>query len=264
MANPQKEHGYTPIANELLDALIRFRIPGELRLVFDAIMRKTYGFNKKSDAISLTQFMEMTGLKKPNVFRCLVRLIEHQIVIKIDYKMKIGDSYQINKDYQAWIPFVIRIDNGRKKNKLLSELITPVIRIDNKSLSELSTTKDKIHFPKERGEKVFSPTPSEITKKFFKGVGDLVDKKDSQEADSTRVFLQGLQEKYQTARKEVLWDEIKKFYLYWTELNATGKMERWQKEKTFQVDRRLVTWFGKAKGFQQGGNYQSRGRGLVE
>ena len=67
MAEPQKENGYTPIANEIMDALCRIRIPGEERQVLDCIFRKTYGWNKCEDSISLTQFMEMTGLKKPAV-----------------------------------------------------------------------------------------------------------------------------------------------------------------------------------------------------
>jgi len=65
MAEPQKENGYTPIANEIMEALCRIRIPGEERQVLDCILRKTYGWNKCEDAISLTQFMEMTGLKNP-------------------------------------------------------------------------------------------------------------------------------------------------------------------------------------------------------
>lgn len=37
--------------------------------------------------------------------------------------------------------------------------------------------------------------------------------------------------------------EINKFTLYWTEKNSTGKKERWQMQTTFEVKRRLMTWF---------------------
>ena len=60
MANPQKENGYTAIANEIMEALCRHRIPGEDRQVLDVIFRKTYGFNKIEDYISLSQFVDMT------------------------------------------------------------------------------------------------------------------------------------------------------------------------------------------------------------
>jgi phage replication O-like protein O len=49
--SPQKEHGYTPIANEIYDAFVRTRISGEARQVLDCIIRKTYGYNKKEDKI---------------------------------------------------------------------------------------------------------------------------------------------------------------------------------------------------------------------
>jgi phage replication O-like protein O len=65
MNSPQLENGYTRIANELLDALIRYRIPGEERQVLDVIIRKTYAYGKKEDRISLSQFHDMTRIKKP-------------------------------------------------------------------------------------------------------------------------------------------------------------------------------------------------------
>lgn len=49
MAEPQKENGYTPIANEIMDALCRIRIPGEERQVLDCISGKhTAGINVRT------------------------------------------------------------------------------------------------------------------------------------------------------------------------------------------------------------------------
>ncbi len=84
MANPQLEDGHTKIANEIMDALCRFRIPGEIRLVLDSIIRKTYGWHKKSDDISNSQLCEATGLKKGNVSRSLSKLITHNLVVRTD------------------------------------------------------------------------------------------------------------------------------------------------------------------------------------
>lgn len=48
-------------------------------------------------------------------------------------------------------------------------------------------------------------------------------------------------------------DLLKEFYLYWTEKNPNGRKMRYEKEKTFDVCRRLATWaknskkWGKAK-----------------
>jgi len=37
--------------------------------------------------------------------------------------------------------------------------------------------------------------------------------------------------------------EINKFHKYWTEKTLSGKKQKWQLEKTFEVQRRLTTWF---------------------
>lgn len=142
-ASPQKEHGYTPIANELLEAMALFRISGEVRQVFDAIMRKTYGYNKTQDAIANSQLTAATGLKKQNVFRSVERLVEHKLVIKVDYVKDKGNILKINKDYHSWIPFVIKNDDKKKKKKRSSKRITPVIKNDDKASSVLMDTKDK-------------------------------------------------------------------------------------------------------------------------
>jgi hypothetical protein len=46
--------------------------------------------------------------------------------------------------------------------------------------------------------------------------------------------------------KNEVWNEVQKFVLYWTEKNPTGKKERWELERTFEVRRRLLTWFTRA------------------
>lgn len=94
-------------------------------------------------------------------------------------------------------------------------------------------------------------TPSKNAKTFFKGVKDLMEKVESEEAESTKTFLRTLEQNYPQAQKGLIWSEIKKFYLYWTELNSTGRKERWEKQDAFQVDRRLVTWFGKIQQFKR-------------
>src|SRR4051812_47301547 len=105
MVSPQKENGYVPIANELVDALGRDRISGECWQILLIILRKTYGFNKKEDTIAISQFVEATGLKKQNAWRSLDKLIECGIVIKSDY-----GKLRFNKVYTEWKPFVIKSD----------------------------------------------------------------------------------------------------------------------------------------------------------
>lgn len=102
MANPQKENGHTPIANELMEALAGVSLNGtQFRLVM-VILRKTYGWNKKMDTIGLLQFCEVTGLPKKLVSRELNRLAKRQIIAAWgdDHHPK---QYGIQKDHTRWL-----------------------------------------------------------------------------------------------------------------------------------------------------------------
>lgn len=100
MANPQCENGYIKFASELWEALCRIRIPGEARQVFDFIARKTYGYNKKEDAISLSQFVLATGMDKANVCHALSKLKKMNLIAQKGNS--IANVYSIIKDYGAW------------------------------------------------------------------------------------------------------------------------------------------------------------------
>lgn len=88
-----------------------------------------------------------------------------------------------------------------------------------------------------------APTPKEKSLMFFEGVEKL---KKKESVEWLQDMLRTIVEK-NNIRKEALWDEIQKFANYWTELNSTGTKQRWQMERTFEIDRRLITWFTKAK-----------------
>ena len=151
-ANPQTENGFTKLANELLEAFSLSRISGEENQVFWTIIRKTYGFNKTWDEISLSQFCLATGMNKQNVCRALSKLIKKKMIIKTD-KGKIA-KYRIQKDYTTWLPL--------SKLITLSNLIKPIIKTDKENVINLETykrnknTKDTI--TKERRTKTLSVT----------------------------------------------------------------------------------------------------------
>jgi len=103
LALPQKENGYVAIANKIMEALANIRIPGEARQVLDVIFRKTYGWNKKEDRISLSQFRKMTGLKDHYIIRSRRRLISMNLITT---KKDKGGAviYRFQKDYTKWKP----------------------------------------------------------------------------------------------------------------------------------------------------------------
>jgi phage replication O-like protein O len=97
MASPQLENGYTMVANEILEALAKIKLsPNESRILW-LIIRKTYGWHKKTDWISLSQIVEGTGIAKPNVCRTLKSLTSRNIIVRPDRKY-VG----FQKDYTKW------------------------------------------------------------------------------------------------------------------------------------------------------------------
>ncbi len=140
MANPQKENGHIDIANEIMEALAGIRISGEEWQCLCVVFRKTYGWHKKEDWISLSQFNLLTKLKKPNILRAIKKLsIKKVVVINNDNRHK--PKYKFNKNYEHWKP--------------LSKKIT-VINNDKRSLSKMIPTKE--NYTKEN----YSPNSDEV------------------------------------------------------------------------------------------------------
>jgi phage replication O-like protein O len=133
MASPQKENGYTAIANELFDALVRTRVSGEDRQVLDFIIRKTYGFNKKEDRISLSQFQEATTMHRSNICRSIERLLGRNIIIKNATSK--GNSYGFVKDFDKWGVVAKKLPSSKVDKRGSS-------KVDNKVVVKVIHTKD--------------------------------------------------------------------------------------------------------------------------
>jgi phage replication O-like protein O len=106
MNSPQIESGYTRIANELLDAIIAHPFSRrEFAIVF-ALIRVTYGYQKKEDAISGWQLSEMTGIDRSHVSKTITELIEKNVVNRSDSgRISHGQNVpflSINKHYKQW------------------------------------------------------------------------------------------------------------------------------------------------------------------
>lgn len=98
--SPQLENGYTRLANELLDALIGAGLTARQWAVVMAIVRKTYGFNKTSDEIGLSQLVAMTGLDKGNLSKTVRELESSKVILRSEGTH--GHSLGINKKYKQW------------------------------------------------------------------------------------------------------------------------------------------------------------------
>ncbi|MCK5605691.1 replication protein, partial [Candidatus Pacearchaeota archaeon] len=106
--------GYIAIVTDLWEALCRYRIPGEQRQVLDVIIRKTYGWDKKRDGIPLSQFEQMTGIKRPNIVRAIKALEDKKIIRVIKKDNKYWNEYEINKYFKTWKPLSKKITLSKK------------------------------------------------------------------------------------------------------------------------------------------------------
>lgn len=259
----QVENGsYTRIVNRALDELIKLPLLGSELSVCLFVIRKTYGFNKTEDLISLTQFQKGINRSRPTIIKSIKKLTLVNILLLSESSEK--KSYKFNKYYKTWdmvkaaelvkTPFKTSKDTFTKKVK------TPLPKLVKTGLH----TKDKIQ-SKDNIQKKEENTPSKNAYIFFKGMNDLMERIDSKEATSTRSFLQALEARYTQATKGSIWLEVKRFVLYWTESNHSGTKQRWQLQETFQVDRRLVTWFSKIREFQEKSSvpHKTRGKKII-
>ena len=137
MASPQKENGYTAIANEILDKLAKTYIPGEARQMLDLIIRKTYGFQKKSDEISTTQFIQNTGLPRWAVNRHGKTLAEMNLITVCVIAHTSVRTYSFQKDYTKWKVYA-ELHTVRNSVRRYTQLRTQTIRSEEHT-SELQS-----------------------------------------------------------------------------------------------------------------------------
>jgi phage replication O-like protein O len=100
MASPQKEDGYTSLANELLEAYARAHLSGgEFRVVL-AVLRDSYGWKRKSSRLSLRRLSVDTNMHWVSFLRSLRSLISKGILT--EERIGAGVSLSPNKDYDSW------------------------------------------------------------------------------------------------------------------------------------------------------------------
>lgn len=165
MSNPQAENGHTDIANEIMDALARIRIPGEAMQVLLAILRKTYGWHKKDDAISLSQFVEATRMRKSSICKAISKLRSMKLIITKKGNNKYT-TYCFNKNYDTW--------KSLPKKEIFPKKETNITQKGNKSLPKSRHTKESITketITKEKRQYMVEPSFDRFWEIYPKKVG---------------------------------------------------------------------------------------------
>ncbi|EFM5047299.1 replication protein [Escherichia coli] len=131
------DDGYTRFANELLEAIASADLTARQLKVMLAYVRKTYGFNKKTDRIADEQIAQLTGLSRQNVNKAKKELISMNCLF-MD-----GNQIGVNREVSAWqFSKCLQVSNfvSKLETKNVSKLETlNVSKLETKNVSKLET-----------------------------------------------------------------------------------------------------------------------------
>ena len=147
--NPQPENGTTPIAHEIVEALCRTNLsPYESRFLW-CVFRKTYGWHKKEDWISLSQIVEMTGMHKAHASRAKRKLLDRHIVTQT------GNKIAFNKFYTQWRELPKQVTVTQTGTPPAEVIDPPPVQVIPPPPKQADTNNNvtKISFTKETGPK---------------------------------------------------------------------------------------------------------------
>lgn len=139
------DDGYTRVANELLEAIASADLTARQLKVMLAYVRKTYGFNKKTDRIADEQIAQVTGLSRQNVNKAKKELISMNCLL-LD-----GNKIGVNKEVSAWqFSKCLQVSNfvSKSETKCVSKLETvDVSSLETHKRHSLKDKKDNINKP---------------------------------------------------------------------------------------------------------------------
>lgn len=139
------DNGFTRIANELLEAIASADLTARQLKLMLAYIRKTYGFNKKSDRIADEQIAQLTGLSRQNVNKAKKELISMNCLL-LD-----GSQIGVNKEISAWqFSKCLQVSNlvSKPETKNVSKLETlPVSKLETHKRHSSKDKKDNSNKP---------------------------------------------------------------------------------------------------------------------
>lgn len=154
---PQLENGFIRIANELYDEIIRFPFSKREVLIVLAIIRKTYGYGKKKDDISLSQISKMTMLNMAHISRSVNDLVKMGVLLK--QQGRYAQTLEVVKDYNLWKALPKQQRDYQKSNRPIAE--TASLLLPNQQIQK-TTPKDNLQKTSKVRARFEKPTIPEI------------------------------------------------------------------------------------------------------
>ncbi|MFC3768319.1 replication protein [Paenibacillus sp. GCM10012303] len=103
MANPQKENGYTGVANEILDQIVQKPFNGTQFRIVIVVWRNTYGYHRKDHEMSIDYIAQATGIHATQVKREVKKLIDQNVITVVREATKNRSRViGFQKNYDLW------------------------------------------------------------------------------------------------------------------------------------------------------------------
>jgi len=94
--------GYTPIANLLLEALAAARLKGIEKGICLFLWRRTYGWGRTEDCITLREFALACATSVCYISRQLKELVDRRVVLRTSYQPGKAATYTFNTRIDQW------------------------------------------------------------------------------------------------------------------------------------------------------------------
>jgi len=130
--SPQLENGFIQIAtgseqNDVFMALIKASLNATEYQIILLVIRKTWGYKKKEDWISLTQFEQYLGKTRVSICSSIRTLVKKNILVK-KVIPGISATYQPNKEFSQWKQLVKETIPVKKTMRTSKEKFTQLVK----------------------------------------------------------------------------------------------------------------------------------------
>jgi phage replication O-like protein O len=104
LASPQKENGFSPIANEIIEQLVKFPLNGTQWRIIAVLWRFSYGYSRKEAELSESYVSKATGIDRRKIRREISVLIDNGFVLVTrEATFTSPRILKFNKNYDEWV-----------------------------------------------------------------------------------------------------------------------------------------------------------------
>jgi len=217
-------------------------------LVYSSLCRHAEFYTQKAFPSQL-RIAYQHGISVKRVRAGFKKLMEYNIITakKERLKGKFANYAYYLLDKSEWVtigqnrPMVEpQVQNATRQNTVT---VKPPTK-DNK------VSKDNKYILKDNKEKEKTVSPAEEMRRFLEG------------KELSFKLAELIIEKTGMPMDKVV-RELNNFKGYWSELNKSGTKQRWELERTFQLQRRLSVWFRNAEKFRNGIKLYSKKKNII-